>query len=72
MTPATERESRDLARFDTADDRITHAGLDWALEGMLYTMLAFMPLAFGTVNAWSEQIVVVLAAGIGVTFGMTL
>jgi len=42
------------------------------LEGTLYAMLAFMPLAFGTVNAWSEQIVVLLAAGVSVIFGIKL
>lgn len=36
--------------------------IDSVLEGLLITLLAFAPLAFGAVEAWSEMVVVVLAA----------
>jgi O-antigen ligase/tetratricopeptide (TPR) repeat protein len=39
---------------------------------MLLALLAFMPPAFGVVHAWSEQIVVTLAAGMGVVLGIRL
>lgn len=37
---------------------------DLAVEGLLATLLAFMPLAFGAVDAWSELIVAALAAAL--------
>ncbi|MEN6338319.1 MAG: hypothetical protein ABFE01_29030, partial [Phycisphaerales bacterium] len=46
--------------------------LDWILEGLLIALLAFMPLTFGAVHAWSEQIVVTLAAAIAVVFGVRM
>jgi hypothetical protein len=36
--------------------------LDLAIEWILYALLAFMPLAFGVVHAWSEEVVIVTAA----------
>ena len=39
-----------------------------AIEVLLVTLLAFCPLAFGAVHAWSEQIVIALAAAISVVF----
>jgi tetratricopeptide (TPR) repeat protein len=35
--------------------------LDWLIEAILVVMLIFMPLAFGTVEAWSEMVVIILA-----------
>ncbi len=46
--------------------------LDRVIEATLIVTLTFMPLAFGAVHAWSEQVVVVLAAGLGMLFGIKL
>lgn len=42
--------------------------LDRVMEGLLIAMLAFMPLAFGAVEAWSEMIVIALAGAMSVCF----
>ncbi len=42
--------------------------LDRAIEWLLVLLLAFMPLAFGAVEPWSEEIVVALAAAICLCF----
>jgi O-antigen ligase len=42
--------------------------LDQAMEWLLIALLAFAPFAFGVVQAWSEEIVVVLAALVTVCF----
>ncbi len=44
--------------------RLRMRWLDWAIEGLLIALLAFGPLAFGVVAAWSEQVVVALAAAL--------
>ena len=41
---------------------------DRAIEWLLIALLAFMPLAFGAVEAWSEEVVIVLAAAIVLCF----
>jgi Flp pilus assembly protein TadD len=41
---------------------------DLAIEWLLVGLLAFMPLAFGAVDAWSEEIVIALAAAIALCF----
>jgi O-antigen ligase len=41
---------------------------DRVIEVLLIALLAFMPLAFGAVEAWSEEVVIVLAAAISVCF----
>lgn len=41
---------------------------DRAMEGILIVTLAFMPLAFGAVEAWSEEIVLALVAALSVGF----
>jgi O-antigen ligase/tetratricopeptide (TPR) repeat protein len=46
--------------------------LDWTIEGILYTLLAFCPLALGAVYAWSEEVVILLAAGLSLAFGLKL
>lgn len=50
----------------------SNSRLDWAVEGLLIALLAFMPLAFGAVQPWSEQVVVVLAAALVVAFGVRM
>ena len=45
---------------------------DRVTEWLLMLLLAFMPFAFGAVEAWSEEVVVVLAAAITVCFLLKL
>ena len=45
---------------------------DRVIEWLLISLLAFMPLALGAVEAWSEEVVVVLAAAISVCFLLKL
>ncbi len=45
---------------------------DVAIEWLLIALLAFMPLAFGAVEAWSEQVVLTLAAAISLCFLLKL
>ena len=42
--------------------------LDRAIEIALIGLLAFMPIAFGAVEAWSEEVVVIVAAAISICF----
>jgi O-antigen ligase len=42
--------------------------LDRAMEWLLVALLVFMPLAFGAVEAWSEEVVLLLAAALSVCF----
>jgi len=42
--------------------------LDRLIERLLAVLLAFMPLAFGAVEAWSEEVVIALAGAISVCF----
>ncbi|MHC4565393.1 MAG: hypothetical protein ACYTE3_06495, partial [Planctomycetota bacterium] len=42
--------------------------LDIVIEWLITGLLAFMPLAFGVVHAWSEQVVVVLSGVIVICF----
>ncbi len=42
--------------------------LDRVIEILLIALLAFSPLALGVVHAWSEQIVIILAAAISLVF----
>ncbi len=53
--------------YEAAEDKF-----DRVIEGLLILLLAFMPLAFGAVEAWSEEIVVTLAAAITVCFLLKL
>lgn len=57
MKPA---RSYTLATYDAA------GRFDLAIEWLLLALLAFMPFAFGAVEAWSEQVVVGLAGAIAV------
>jgi len=50
---------------------VLHSGadrFDRAIEWLLFGLLAFMPFAFGAVEAWSEEIVIALAAAISICF----
>jgi len=49
--------------YQEPDDRF-----DRIIEGLLVALLAFMPLAFGAVEAWSEEIVLALAAALSICF----
>lgn len=45
---------------------------DRVIEGLLIALLVFAPLAFGAVEAWSEEVVIVLAAAISICFCLKL
>jgi len=45
---------------------------DKVIEWLVISLLAFMPLALGAVEAWSEEVVVVLAAAICICFLLKL
>jgi len=45
---------------------------DTVIEWLLILLLAFMPLAFGAVEAWSEEVVVALVGAISVCFLLKL
>jgi O-antigen ligase/tetratricopeptide (TPR) repeat protein len=45
---------------------------DKVIEWLLISLLAFMPFAFGAVEAWSEQVVIILAALISICFLLKL
>ena len=50
-----------------------HPGrFDQVIEWLLISLLAFMPLAFGAVEAWSEEVVAALAAAISICFLLKL
>ncbi|MHC4106219.1 MAG: O-antigen ligase family protein, partial [Planctomycetota bacterium] len=46
--------------------------IDLTIEGLLYALLAFMPLAFGSVQAWSEEVVIILSVAITICFAVKL
>lgn len=48
------------------------ARFDRVIEGLLIALLAFAPLAFGAVEAWSEEVVIALAAAISICFCLKL
>ncbi|MFC1637064.1 O-antigen ligase family protein, partial [Planctomycetota bacterium] len=45
---------------------------DRIIEGLLIVLLAFMPLAFGAVEAWSEAVLTTLVAAISICFFLKL
>jgi O-antigen ligase len=51
---------------------IPRSKFDTVIERLLIALLAFMPLAFGAVEAWSEAVVVTLAAAISISFFLKL
>ena len=58
--PILDNTGRALSRFDTV--------LEWLIIGLL----AFMPLAFGVVHAWSEEVVIALSGVIVICFLLKL
>ena len=48
------------------------SGFDRIIEWLLISLLAFAPLAFGAVEAWSEEVVIILAAAISICFLLKL
>ncbi|MBN1972135.1 MAG: O-antigen ligase family protein [Sedimentisphaerales bacterium] len=53
-------------------DKFSVCKFDTIIEWLLISLLAFMPFAFGAVEAWSEEIVVILAAAITICFLLKL
>ncbi len=58
------------AAFDNLN--VPSSRLDTAIEWLLIGLLAFMPLAFGVVHAWSEEVVIILAGAIVLCFLLKL
>jgi len=56
----------------TFEDNISAGKFDFVIEFLLVSLLAFMPLAFGVVHAWSEQVVVILSSMIVICFLLKL
>jgi len=48
--------------------RVHLSSFDSAIEWLLVALLAFMPLAFGVVHAWSEEVVIALSGAVVVCF----
>ena len=47
-------------------------GFDKLIEWLLISLLLFMPFAFGAVEAWSEEVVIILVAAIVICFLLKL
>lgn len=62
----TERTRYDMTNFEQQDV----AGR--VLEGLLAAILVFAPLAFGTADPWSEQVVLALAGCLSIVFVLRL
>ena len=62
-----KHDRTNIESMDASPDRF-----DRVIEWLLIPLLAFMPLAFGAVEAWSEEIVVALAAAISICFLLKL
>ena len=61
---------KSLSNLDIID--VHSDRFDKVIEWLLISLLAFMPLAFGAVEAWSEEIVAALAAAISICFLLKL
>lgn len=48
--------------------RVQLSSFDTAIEWLLVALLAFMPLVFGVVHAWSEEVVIALSGAVVVCF----
>lgn len=59
-----------VANFDIIDTPLSR--FDKAIEWLLIALLVFAPLALGAVHAWSEEVVLALAAAISVCFLLKL
>ena len=62
-----KHDRTNIESMDASPDRF-----DRVIEWLLISLLAFMPLAFGAVEAWSEEIVIALAAAISTCFLLKL
>lgn len=51
---------------------VAGARWDWAIIGLLAVMFAFAPAAFGGIEPWSELIVLMLAAAIGLCLALRI
>ena len=49
-------------------DDVPFGRFDIVIEWLLISLLAFMPLAFGVVHAWSEEIVIIISGAIVICF----
>ncbi len=58
--------------LDTNSTAQPASWFDKVIEWLMISLLAFMPFAFGAVEAWSEQVVIVLAGSIAVCFALKL
>jgi len=56
----------------TFDNNMQTSRLDIAIECLIVSLLVFMPLAYGVVHAWSEEIVVVVSGAIITCFVLKL
>jgi tetratricopeptide (TPR) repeat protein len=59
-------------RFNLEAVEIPASRFDAVIQWLLIALLAFMPLTFGAVEAWSEQVVVTLAAAISLCYLLKL
>lgn len=57
----------DIPSCNTAFSRF-----DTVIEWLMIALLAFMPLAFGAVAAWSEQVVIILTGAMATCFALKL
>jgi len=55
-------------RTDTIDIEPAASRFDALIEWLLLGLLAFMPLAFGAVAAWSEQVVIAVSGALALVF----
>lgn len=63
-----------MREYQVASDKTESAtsSFDAIIELLLISLLAFMPLAFGVVHAWSEEIVIALSGAIVLCFLLKL
>jgi tetratricopeptide (TPR) repeat protein len=57
---------------DLDNTSVSFSIFDSVIEWLLVALLAFMPLAFGVVHAWSEEVVIVLSGAIVICFLLKL
>ncbi len=58
--------------LDTNSTAQSASWFDKVIEWLMISLLAFMPFAFGAVEAWSELVVIFLAGSIAVCFALKL
>lgn len=62
--------SRDAVDISMAEVPVSR--FDTVIEWLMIALLAFMPLAFGAVEAWSEMVVIALAGAMGLLLALKL